>query len=42
MMKMMLKNAENRGWVGIVIIENRNPQEHLLWKIDGAIDFKKI
>ena len=40
--KMLVKNAENRGQLEFVSLENMVPQEHLLRKIDAAIDFKKI
>ena len=39
---MLVKNAENRGQLEFVSLENMVPQEHLLRKIDAAIDFKKI
>ena len=39
---MLVKNTENRGQVEIVSLENMVPEDHLLRKIDGAIDFKKI
>ncbi len=42
MIKMLVKNAENRGQLEFVSLENMVPQNHLLWKIDAAIDFKKI
>ena len=40
--KMLVKNAENRGQLEFVSLENMVPQDHLLRKIDAAIDFKKI
>ena len=39
---MLVKNAENRWQLEFVSLENMVPQEHLLRKIDAAIDFKKI
>ena len=39
---MLVKNTENRGQVEIVSLENMVPEDHLLRKIGGAIDFKKI
>ena len=39
---MLVKNAENRGQLEFVSLENMVPQDHLLRKIDAAIDFKKI
>lgn len=39
---MLVKNAENRGQLEFVSLENMVPQDHLLRKIDSAIDFKKI
>lgn len=39
---MLVKNAENRGQLEFVSLENMVPQNHLLRKIDTAIDFKKI
>ena len=41
--KMLKKNQENmRGQVSIVDLEMLVPSDHLLRKIDGAIDFSKI
>lgn len=39
---MLVKNAENRGQLEFVSLESLVPQDHLLRKIDAAIDFKKI
>ncbi len=39
---MLAKRAENRGQLEFVSLESIVPQEHLLRKIDAAIDFKKI
>ena len=39
---MLVKNAENRGQLEFVSLEEMVPQNHLLRKIDAAIDFKKI
>lgn len=39
---MLVKNAENRGQLKFVSLETMVPQDHLLRKIDAAIDFKKI
>ena len=39
---MLVKNAENREQLEFVSLENMVPQDHLLRKIDDAIDFKKI
>ena len=39
---MLVKNAENREQLEFVSLENMVPQDHLLRKIDTAIDFKKI
>ena len=39
---MLIKNAENRGQLEFVSLENMVPQNHLLRKIDTAIDFKNI
>ena len=39
---MLVKNAENRGQLEFVSLENMVPQNHLLRKIDTAIDFKNI
>ena len=39
---MLVNNAENRGQMEFVSFENMVPQNHLLRKIDTAIDFKKI
>ena len=36
------KKAEDRGQLEFVNLENMVPQDHLLRKIDAAIDFKKI
>ena len=43
LIKMLVKNAENRGQLEILEVwKNMVPQDHLLRKIDAAIDFKKI
>ena len=42
LIKMLVKNAENREQLEFVSLENMVPQDHLLRKIDDAIDFKKI
>ena len=39
---MLVKNAENREQLEFVSLENMVPQDHLLRKIDTAIDFKRI
>lgn len=39
---MLAKNAENRGQLEFVSLETMVPQDHLLRKIEAAIDFKKI
>ena len=39
---MLVKNAANRNMVEIVSLEEMVPKEHLLRKIDAAIDFTKI
>ena len=39
---MLVKNAENRGQLEFVSLEEMVPQDHLLRKIEEAIDFKKI
>ena len=41
-MKMLEKNVENRNQVEIISLENLVPQEHLLRKIDNAVEFEKI
>ena len=41
-MKMIVKNSKNRDQVEIVCIENLVPEEHLLRKIDRAVNFEKI
>ena len=40
--KMMVKNAENRSQMEFVSLEEMVPQNHLLRKIDAAIDFNKL
>ena len=40
--KMLEKNAENRNQVEIICVEDLVPQDHLLRKIDNAVDFEKI
>ena len=42
MRKILVKNAENRGQLEFVSLEEMVPQDHLLRKIEEAIDFKKI
>lgn len=42
MIKMMVKNAENRSQMEFVSLEEMVPQNHLLRKIDAAIDFNKL
>lgn len=39
---MLEKNVKNRNQVEIICIEDLVPQEHLLRKIERAVDFKKI
>ena len=39
---MLVKNAENRNLLEFVSLEEIVPQDHLLRKIDRAIDFSKI
>lgn len=39
---MMVKNAENRSQMEFVSLEEMVPQNHLLRKIDAAIDFNKL
>ena len=39
---MLVKKAEDRGQLEFVNLENMVPQDHLLRKINAAIDFKKI
>lgn len=39
---MLVKNAENRNLIEFVSLEEMVPQDHLLHKIDAAIDFSKI
>ncbi len=39
---MLVKNAENREQLEFVSLEEMVPRDHLLRKIDAAIDFKKI
>ena len=39
---MLVKNAENREQLEFVSLENMVPQDHLLRKIDDAIDFTKV
>ena len=39
---MLVKNAENRGQMEFVSLEDMVPQDHLLRKIDAAIDFRRI
>lgn len=38
----MVKNAENRSQMEFVSLEEMVPQNHLLRKIDAAIDFNKL
>ena len=40
--EMLEKNAQNRNQVEIICIEDLVPQNHLLRKIERAVDFKKI
>lgn len=40
--EMLVKNAENRNLIEFVSLEEMVPQDHLLRKIDLAIDFSKI
>ena len=40
--KMLEKNVKNRNQVEIICIEDLVPQDHLLRKIERAVDFKKI
>ena len=39
---MLEKNVNNRGQAEIICLEDLIPQEHLLRKIDRAVDFSKI
>ena len=39
---MLVKNAENREQLEFVSLENMVPQDHLLRKIDTAIDFREF
>ena len=39
---MLEKNVQNRNQVEIICIEDLVPQDHLLRKIERAVDFKKI
>ena len=39
---MLEKNVQNRNQVEIICIEDLVPQEHLLRKIERAVDFNKI
>ena len=39
---MLVKNAENRGQLEFVSLEEMVPQDHLLRKIDRSIDFSFI
>ena len=41
-MKMLTKGQENREAVEIVSLDMLVPEDHLLRKIDAAVDFKKI
>ena len=41
-MKMLEKNVQNRNQVEIISLEELVPKEHLLRKIDNAVDFEKI
>ena len=36
---MLVKNAENRGQLEFVSLEEMVPRDHLLRKIDAAVDF---
>ena len=39
---MLVKNAENRGQLEFVSLEEMVPKDHLLRKIDAAVNFKRI
>ena len=39
---MLEKNVQNRNQIEIICIEDLVPQDHLLRKIERAVDFKKI
>ncbi len=39
---MSVKNAGNRNLIEFVSLEEMVPQDHLLCKIDAAIDFSRI
>ena len=41
-MEMLEKNLNNRSLVEIVSLEDLVPEDHLLRKIDAAVDFSKI
>ena len=41
-MRMLEKNVNNRSLVEIVSLEDLVPEDHLLRKIDAAVDFRKI
>lgn len=41
-MKMLEKNMQNRNQVEIICLENLVPEDHLLRKIDRAVDFNMI
>ena len=41
-MKMLEKNVKNRQQAEIICLEDLVPQDHLLRKIDRAVDFDKI
>ena len=41
-MEMLEKNVNNRSLVELVSLEDLVPEDHLLRKIDAAVDFSKI
>ena len=41
-MKMLKKKAKNREQVEFICLENLVPQNHLLRKIDSAVNFDKL
>ena len=41
-MKMLEKNVNNRSLVEIVSLEDLVPEDHLLRKIDAAVDFSRM
>lgn len=40
--KMLVKNAENRNVIELISLDEMVPQHHLLRKMDEAIDFSRI